>query len=87
MKKEQKDPEVVLQDIIDDLIDNSNYKNYEKQADLLQFFKGMKTLVDQICKNVNLLELDLKDKSKQIELLKVEKEEFSGDYNTVNEKY
>lgn len=50
MSQEQRDPEVVLQDIVDEMVDNHKYKSYLYHDEWLRFFTAMKKITDSIVK-------------------------------------
>ena len=56
MTADQKDPDIILQEIVDDMVDNQKYKSYLYHEEWMRFFNAMKRIVDSICKKSSKLE-------------------------------
>jgi hypothetical protein len=50
MTKDQKDPEIILQDVLLDILDNKKYRSYTNTEEWQPFFSAMAKLTKQICK-------------------------------------
>ena len=55
-KADQKDPEVVLQDVITEMLDTRKYRSYTNPEEWKPFFTAMNLIVKQICKKQTRLE-------------------------------
>lgn len=82
---EQKDPEIVLQDVLNDLLDNKKYLAYKEEGDLFQLIKAVKKITDSICKKVAIVNNDNANKRKELQIEKVNKDEWVLKYNKEHE--
>lgn len=44
-KGDQKDPEVILQDVVTDMIDNRKFRSYTQSEEWLPFFTAMNKII------------------------------------------
>jgi hypothetical protein len=84
---EQKDPEIVLQDIVDDILDNNKSSSYTRAGELEEFFKALKKITDQICKKVSKVESDLEDKKTKLVFSVAEKDDTELKFRNEHEKH
>jgi|LauGreDrversion4_2_1035121.scaffolds.fasta_scaffold114386_2 hypothetical protein len=56
MSKEQKEPDVILQEIVTDIVDNKKYRSYTHIEEWQPFFSAMNKIVKQIVKKQGGLE-------------------------------
>jgi hypothetical protein len=61
MSREQADPESVLLDIVNDMIDNRKYRAYTMSEEWVPFFTAMQKITKQICKKQGRLEKENKE--------------------------
>ena len=86
MTTEQKDPEIVLQEIIDDMVDNRKFTSYKTTEEWSKFFTALKRIVDSICRKTLKLEDDLDNAKTKYQSTYAEKEDYLIKYRDEKER-
>ena len=75
MSKDQRDPEVILQDVVNDMTDNKKFRSYTHTEEWMPFFTAMSKIVKQICKKHSKLEKESESYKRKYDETFAEKEE------------
>ena len=82
MSREQDDPEIVMKDLVDDMVDNKKYINYTDPDEWLPFFSSMQNLVKQICRQSDLQQKNYKSLKSKFEEQSTEKELIEAKFSS-----
>lgn len=87
MNRTQVDPEIVLQDIVNDILDNRKYRSYTDPEEWLPFFQGMANIVKQISKKNDKIEKESKQLKQKYEQTFADKDELAAKYLDEKERH